>query len=155
MSTDLLMQETGNGGDLVLKGNNLTLARAFQNMPYLGMFGGNVEQSTTGPKQPGEQALDFWGNYLLMSQQPELQFNSDFERALYNTALSSAGRLQLERAVKEDINFMTVFSVLTISASIDDADRIRVYIQIQEPDNLQSTEFIYIWDNAKQELTTE
>lgn len=155
MSTDLLMQESGDGGDLVLKGNTVTLAHAFQNMPYLGMFGGNVEASTTGPKQPGEQAHDYWGNYLLMSQSPELQFNSNFERSTYTTAISSAGRIQLERAVEEDIEFMTVFSELTVSVSIIDVDRIKIFINIQEPENLQSTDFVYIWDKAKQELTTD
>ncbi len=154
MSTDLLMQECGNGGDLVLEGNTIKLATSFQNMPYLGMFGGNPEQSTIGPKEEGEQAFDWWGNYLLMSQQPDVQFNSIFEKTISEVALSSSGRLQLERAVKEDIKFMETFSIVTVTAVIDGVDRLEIFIELQEPDNLQSTEFVYIWDNAKKELTT-
>lgn len=155
MATDLLMKESNNGGDLVLEGNTLKLANSFQNMPYLGCFGGNVEASTVGPKEDGEQAQDWWGNYLLMSQQPEVQHNSIFERTITQVALSSAGRLQLERAVKEDIKFMEAFALVTVTATIEDADRVKIYIELQEPDNLQSTVFVYIWDNAEQELTTE
>lgn len=155
MATDLLMQESNNGGDLVLKGNAMSLANSFQNMPYLAMFGGNVEQSTLGPKEPGEQAQDWWGNYLLMSQQPDVQLNSIFERTITQVSLSSAGRLQLERAVKEDIKFMEAFALVNVTASIQDVDRVKIFIELQEPDNLQSTEFVYIWDSAKEELTTE
>lgn len=149
------MQENNNGGDLVLEGNTMKLANSFQNMPYLAMFGGNPEQSTTGPKEEGEQAFDWWGNYLLMSQQPDVQLNSIFERTITQVALSSAGRLQLERAVKEDIKFMEAFALVAVTVTIEDVDRIKIFIELQEPDNLQSTVFVYIWDNAKQELTTE
>ena len=39
---DLLIIETDNGGDLVLRNNDLVSIEGFENMPYLGMFGGNV-----------------------------------------------------------------------------------------------------------------
>lgn len=149
------MQENNNGGDLVLEGNTMKLANSFQNMPYLATFGGNPEQSTVGPKEEGEQAFDWWGNYLLMSQQPDVQFNSAFERMITQVALSSAGRLQLQRAVKEDIKFMEAFALVTVTVTIEDVDRVKIFIELQEPDNLQSTVFVYIWDSAKQELTTE
>lgn len=149
------MKENNNGGDLVLEGNTMKLANSFQNMPYLATFGGNTEQSTVGPKVEGEQAFDWWGNYLLMSQQPDVQLNSIFERTITQVALSSAGRLQLQRAVKEDIKFMEAFALVTVTVTIEDADRVKIFIELQEPDNLQSTVFVYIWDNAKQELTTE
>lgn len=155
MATDLLLKEEGNGGDLVLEGNRLALATSFQNMPYLGMLGGNVEQSTVGPKEDGEQALDWWGNYLLLSQQQELQFNSIFERKMAEVSISSAGRLEIERAVKEDIKFMQDFAQVSVTVEIQNTDRIRININIEQPDNLESTEFVYLWDSAAQELTTE
>ena len=45
-------------------------------MPYLGSFGGNPEQSTTGAKEPDEQAFDWWGNFLFSPNEPKKQFNS-------------------------------------------------------------------------------
>lgn len=40
--SDILLIETDNGGDFVLKNNDLASIEGFENMPYLGMFGGNV-----------------------------------------------------------------------------------------------------------------
>lgn len=147
------MKETGDGGDLILKGNDLSVINGFQNMPYLGTFGGNPDQSTTGPKNPDEKAFDYWGNYLFSPNQPKIQFNSLLEKKLTETTISSDGRVQIQRAVQKDLSFMNDFSVVTVEVSIASVDRILIYIKIQEPDNLQSNEFVYIWDGTKQELT--
>ena len=42
--SDLQIIENGDGGDAVLNGNDLSIIDGFQNMPYLGMFGGNVDK---------------------------------------------------------------------------------------------------------------
>lgn len=150
---DLKMIETGDGGDLVLLGNDLAQINGLQNMPYLGLFGGNVEASTSGPKIPDQQAFDWWGNNLLNPNQPAVQSNSTFERALSEIPLSSHGRLLLEQAVKKDLGFMSSFAGISVSASISVPDRIEVSIKIQEPNNKQSTELVFIWDGTKSELT--
>jgi hypothetical protein len=41
---DILLVETGNGGDVIFTGNDLAVINGFENMPYLAMFGGNVEE---------------------------------------------------------------------------------------------------------------
>lgn len=152
---DLLLKEEGDGGDIVLEGNSVKVINSFQNMPYLGMFGGNIEQSTIGPVQEGEQAFDWWGNWLLFSQQGQLQYNSTFERKIKEVALSSLGRVELERAAKFDIKFMEAFSAIVVDVSVESNDTIRIAIEINEPSNLQSTEIVYLWDSAKDELTIE
>jgi phage gp46-like protein len=150
---DLKVIETGNGGDLVLLGNDLVQINGFQNMPYLGLFGGNVEASTQGPKIPDQQAFDWWGNNLFMPNQSKIQLNSYFERALIEIPLSSRGRLLLEQAAKRSLAFMESFSGLSVSASITGPDRIELIVKIQEPNNKQSTELVFIWDGTKSELT--
>lgn len=149
---DLKMVESGNGGDLVLVGNDLAKINGFQNMPYLAMFGGNPEQSTTGPKIGDEQAFDWWGNQLLIPNQQIIQFNSLLEKKLSEVALSSNGRQQIEQAVRRDISFINSFATTSVSVSIASAERIDINITIQEPNNKQSTEFVYIWDSTKSEL---
>ncbi|MBL4810412.1 MAG: hypothetical protein JKY43_10205, partial [Phycisphaerales bacterium] len=57
---DLRIIENGDGGDAVLNGNDLEIINGFQNMPYLGMFGGNIKASTVGEKVENEQAFDWW-----------------------------------------------------------------------------------------------
>lgn len=149
---DLEMRETGDGGDLILKGNDLSVIEGFQNMPYLASFGGNVAASTEGAKVPDEQAFDWWGNHLLLTDDKTIQYNSDFERRLTEVALSSSGRIQLEQAILSDLDFMKAFSIISASVSIESVDRIKISIQIQEPDNLGSNAFVYIWDGTKLEL---
>ena len=62
---DLAVIENGNGGDIQVFGNDLAIVNGIENMPYLGMFGGNLEQSTVD-NEVTEFSLDWWGNDLLM-----------------------------------------------------------------------------------------
>jgi hypothetical protein len=150
---DIKLVENGNGGDFLLLKNDISLIDGYQNMPYLGMFGGNVEQSTTGPKIPDEQAFDWWGNQLLMANNYAIQMNSILEKTLNQVALNSAGRVQIRQAVQKDLVFMTAFGTLIVSVSITGPDRVQIDIQFQEPLNKQSTDLVYIWDATKNELT--
>lgn len=145
------MIETNDGGDFVLIGANLQMIDGFQNMPYLGMFGGNVESSTK-EFLATEQRFDFWGNELLMLNNAAIQFNSETERVLNQVALTSAARLEIENAVKTDLEFFRSFSTITVSASIVATDRVEINIQIVELETQESTEFVYIWDSTQREL---
>lgn len=149
---DLKMIETGDGGDFVLVGSNLQMIDGFQNMPYFGMFGGNVE-SNTQEFLPTEQRFDFWGNQLFTLQNAAIQFNSETERILNEIALTSSGRLQIENAVKDDLDFFRSFSTISVAASIVATDRVEIAIQIVELPTQESTEYVYIWDSTQQELT--
>lgn len=149
------MIENGSGGDLVLLGNDLAMINGLQNMPYLGMFGGNPDQITTGPKIADQQAFDWWGNQLLYPNLPAIQFNSLLEKKLQQVALSSQGRLQIEQTIKKDLAFMTNFAGVTVDVSIAAPERIDINIKIQEPNNKQSTELAYIWDSTNSELTEQ
>lgn len=149
---DLKLIETGNGGDLELLGRDLAVVQGFGNMPYLAMFGGNVEASTPRTRVPGEQAFDFWGNSLFHPNNTAVQFNSLTERRLMEVALNSSGRLQIEQAVKRDLAFMKPFAEVTVSVEITGPDRVRISILLKEPGNLQEKQFIYIWDGTRLDL---
>jgi hypothetical protein len=152
---DLKMIETGEGGDIVLSGNDLTMIGGLQNMPYIGTFGGNVAASTNGAKVDGELAVDYWGNNLLMPQDLAVQYNSDLERKLRNVAINSAGRIQLQRTVERDLSFMQKFATVSVVVILISVNRIQINITIKEPDNLQSNELVFIWDATEAELTFE
>lgn len=152
---DLKIIETGDGGDAVLLENDLVIIDGFQNMPYLGMFGGNIEQSTTSDeRETDEQAFDWWGNLLLMNDEQTLQFNSLLEKKLKEVSLTSGGRIDIVNTINEDLSFMSEFSGVTVSAALVSVDRIEINIKILEPDNLESNEFTYLWDSTESELTT-
>jgi hypothetical protein len=149
---DLKIIETGNGGDAVLGSSDLSVIYGFENMPYLAMFGGNVEASTPSERPENSQAFDWWGNDLLLKNEPKLQFNSETERTLKNVALSSTGRNQIEQAVKYDLSFMNDFAEPSIETAITAPDRLEISVQIKQPDNLADKLYVFIWDATKQDL---
>ncbi len=143
---DVLIIETLNGGDIVKKGNDVTTAAGWENMPYLAMFGGNVRQSTPSRRVEGELNFDFWGNAY--EPDPVVQMNSQTERTLMTTALTSTGRVVIENAVKADLAFMSEFADVTVAVSIVSDDRVQIDIAIIEPTNLQNRNFRYLWDST-------
>jgi hypothetical protein len=143
---DLLIIETGNGGDVVLNGNDFVLIDGLSNMPYLAMFGGNVEVSSDG------ESNDWWGNSLLMFNEPDIQYISVLERTLKNIALSSSSIQTIKRAVAEDLAFMQDFSDIKIDIQLIGIDRISIYLKITKLDGLEIVEFNYLWDSTTNEL---
>lgn len=154
MIADLRLIETFNGGDIVLKGNDIEMISGFQNMPYIGMFGGNRNQSTTGSKVT-EQAFDFWGNNLFDPNGQDVWFNSLTEQMLNITSLTSQGRLEIEQAVKKDIDFLTKFATVTVSVQLVSVDTVIITIEVQEPNIKSSETFTYIWSATQSELNDQ
>lgn len=149
---DCAIIENGNGGDLVKNPKDLLLFFGFENMVYLAMFGGNVEQSTPSKRLVAQQDFAWWGNNLLMTNDASIQLNSATERALNTVPLTSSGRVQIDNFIKTDLQFMEEFVNLTVETAITATDRLEISLRLQKPDNLQSTQFVYIWDATLHEL---
>lgn len=111
---DLLVIETGNGGDLRIAGNDLETIRGYENMPYLSMFGG----------------ADWWANDLIT--EPTQRMQSLTEAALLNNALTSSGRIAIIRAIEQDLAFLTnqTGALVAVEASITGPDRLEISINI-------------------------
>lgn len=150
---DLRLIENYDGGDLVFRGNDFQQISGFQNMPYIALFGGN-RQPTTGPKVT-EQTFDFWGNYLFHPNDDKMWFNSITESLLEDISLTSSSRIQLEEAVKKDLEFMKDFATLNVNVQLISVDKVRILIEIQEPDQQNSTIYTYLWSVTEGELTLE
>lgn len=151
---DVKLVETLNGGDLEFLNRDMATVLGLGNMPYLAMFGGNVGFPTPVTRLESEQAFDWWGNTALMPRQKAIQFNSYTENALKTVSLTSQGRLRIEEAVKKDLQFMAPFAKVSVEVTIIGVDKVKIYIALQEPDNLQAKEFIYIWDGTRLDLGT-
>lgn len=149
---DLELTESGNGGELIKNKKDLSVIFGFENFPYLSMFGGNVEESTPVTRFDGQQALDYWGNTLLMPEDSKIQFNSLTERMLKTTPLTSQGRVLIENAIKEDLQAMSDFANVIVKVEIVATDKIVIGIRLLQPDNIQRKDFIYIWDATNFEL---
>ena len=149
--SDLKLIETFDGGDLVLNGNDLQVIDGFQNMIYLALFGGNIEQSTKEFDED-EERFDYWANDLLMLDSSDIQYNSETERTLNEVTLNSRGRLLIEQSVKKDLEFMQDFGNIEVNVSIVQNDRVKINVIIKEPNELNSNEFNYIWGATENEL---
>jgi hypothetical protein len=149
---DLELLETGNGGDLVKKVRDLSVISGFQNMAYLALFGGNPNHSTPVNRLSNTQDFSWWGNNLLFKEKPEFQFNSLTESVLMNVALNSSGAAKIEQAVKKDLEFMKKFADLTISVSILSDTRCEISVKINQPENEQNKDFVFVWDSTQKEL---
>lgn len=144
---DIKIYETGNGGDIMIRGNDLESVQSFENMPYLGMFGGNVEQTTDQVGETDEQRFDWWGNSFLFDLPTQL--NSITERTLINTPITSQGRILIENAIKADLQFMQSFAIVTVAVTIISDDWLNIAIGIREPSNQNNYLYQFIWDAAK------
>lgn len=149
--SDVYLIETGDGGDLVLLGNDIKMIDGLENMIYLALFGGNPGFVTSGAKNT-EQAFDYWGNFMLNPSEPRVWFNSTLEYLLDNTAINSSGRVKLEQAVINDLKFMNDFAKVSASVTLTGVDQVKISVIVIEPSTLNSTEFSYIWNSTKQEI---
>lgn len=147
---DLRLIETGNGGDLIRIINDLNVINGLSNYPYIALFGGNVAQSTPQFREVGEESFDWFGNVFL---DKTIQFNSATERTLNEVALNSSGRVQIEDAIKEDLEFFRKFGDIKVSTSIVATDKLKINISLKKFDELQEQIFEYIWDSTIQEFT--
>lgn len=152
MNLDVLIFENGDGGDVNLLGNDIEMTDSIFDMVYMAMFGGNPEAVTTGNEIASEQRNDFWGNALLLPNDPEKQFNSITEKTLNEVALDSSGRVKIEDAIKIDLNFMFILAQIEVDVSIVSDNRTQMDITLQEPGNLTNKSFQFIWDGTRNEL---
>ena len=129
--TDLTIRETLNGGDLVVESNDLQLTDELTNQVYLALFGGNVEQSTFDLNSDvSNERFDFWGNELFHQDEPDFQYNSQFERTLNRVALNTQGLQELEQVAEQDLSFLSEFGTVDVDISIVSHERIRIDVAV-------------------------
>lgn len=152
---DILLFESGDGGEMAIKSNDLCLVETILQQAYLAMFGGNVEANTTGNEIPTQERSDYWANQLLWPDTPSKQFNSNTERTLQNVALNSAGRLQIITAVENDLDYLKLIVNFTVDVSILSSSRVQISIRFRRKDNLEDKVLVLVYDNAENEVITQ
>ena len=150
---DLLLCETGNGGDFIFASNDFKLTDGFSNQVYLGWFGGNIggEERDREDAPQSEQRSDWIGNDLFFEADLDFKFNSELETLLNKSVLNSSQVIIIEETANHDLDFMADFGAVSIEAEIQDLDRIKINAKIIEPDNSGNKTFSFIWDSTKNE----
>jgi len=122
---DVALFENNNGGDSLVKGNDLVKFFENEGQVYLALFGGNVEEDTPTVQIKGKERNYYWGNYFLNT---ENQFNSRTERTLKNVSLSSQGRGKIQAAVEYDLAYLKKYANINVVVSIIGQNKITIKI---------------------------
>ena len=149
---DIALYETGNGGDLFIENNDVSTVGTLTHQVYISLFGGNIEASTKGNEIETEKRFDWWANSLLFKEDTTRQFNSETERTLNTTALNSSGRIKIEQAVKNDLQFLSQIINLSVQVQIISDSRINIVVRFQELQNKENKVLQFLWDNLKKEI---
>ena len=149
---DIQLYETGNGGDFSIQNRDLSLVETLYQQAYLSLFGGNIEASTRGDELPTQVREDWWANSLQFRENKEKQFNSETEQTLNNTPLNSAGRIEIIRAVENDLKYLKNISDVQVNVLILASNKVKIIIALQVPDNQEDKVLQIIWDNARLEV---
>lgn len=144
MEEDLLLTETGNGGDLVIRDNDLVLTSNLSNQIYLALFGGNLVDDN------GELFNEYWANVQLSD---ESKYVSQFERTLNEVVINSSGLQRLHEAANKDLEFLKKYVNYTLELSILNKDSISLYIDIKAPNNVENKVSI-VWNSTTKTVTS-
>lgn len=155
ITKDVLIFESGDGGELSIENQDLVFVETLYQQIYLALFGGNVEQVTKTDYLFNEQRFDYWGNSLFFADAPSLQFNSNTEKTLQNIALNSSGRLELIRAVESDLQYLNELLNYTVDVLFFEVNKIKIIVNFVSKDNQENKVLQLIYDNAKNELIIE
>lgn len=152
---DIALYETGSGGDFFVENNDLSLSNTLVNNIYISLFGGNIEDSTTGFEIEGQLREDWWANSLIFSEQKQRQFNSETERILRNAVLNSSGRIEVIRAVENDLKHLKSFAKILVDTTVLSSNKIVIFVKITSLDNEEEKTIKIIWDSLKNEAIIE
>lgn len=142
--------EDGNGGQLVLRNNEIVQTRSLATLAYLLMFGGNVEAETEKENAPGELKFDWWGNDP--AKPSDTWINSRTEKVLRGIEISSSSRFTIEEAVKSDVKSLEQFGEVEVEVSFVSMSRVKIVITISEPSVKNDTSLTLVWDASRSEI---
>lgn len=155
ITTDILLYESGDGGEFSIQSGDLALTESLFNQVYLALFGGNVASNTKREYLPTEERFDYWANSLIWVNEPIKQFNSNTERVLQEVALNSSGRLAILQAVNDDLQYLNSLLDFAAESEIISVNKIRIIVNFTAKGNQQDRVLQLVYDNAKNEIIIE
>lgn len=154
-TTDIVLYETGSGGDFSILNNDLLMGETLYQQIYLALFGGNPQASTKQSYLITEDRFDYWGNSLIWKDVKTKQFNSETERTLLTTTINSSGRLTIIQAISQDLQYLKSVVDLTVDVELLTTNKIRIIIGLSGKTNQQDRILQLVFDNARKEIIIE
>jgi len=152
---DILLYESGSGGEMSIASNDLVMGENLYQQVYLALFGGNIEANTKPDILLNEERFDWWGNTLFFKDKPTRQFNSNTERTLLDVVLNSSGRLRIIQAVNDDLVYLSELLNSTVDVEFFNTNKIRIIVMFSPKTNQENKVLQLVYDNAKNELIIE
>lgn len=134
---DILIYESGDGGEMKLKNDDLETVSSITNSFYLALF--------------SSKTSDWWGNAELLTDNP---FSSTFEKTLDSVSLNSSGLKQLEQSALEDLSFLKQYGEITVFAAVLDLNKISLKINFKEPSGSEKI-VKFVFDKLRNEIIEE
>jgi len=155
LTKDILLYETGSGGDFAIISNDIVLGDVLYQQFYLAMFGGNLMASTKQEYLENEERFDYWGNSLVWPTNKARQFNSETERVLQKAVINSSGRMEIIKAVKSDLAYLESMINFDVEVSLESLNRVSILITFTGKTNQQDKSLQFVFDSSKNELIIE
>jgi len=140
--------DNGDGGQLFIQNNDIQKSGGLGVAVYLKLFGGNVDASTTGQEVSGEIRKDWWGNNRFDTSRKWI--NSETERVLRGASLTDQSLIDIEEAVKTDLESLKIFGEISVSVAYPGLNRVSIAITIKQV--AQDAEILVVWDATKNEI---
>jgi len=140
--------DNGDGGQLFIQNNDIQKSGGLGVAVCLKLFGGNVDASTTGQEVSGEIRKDWWGNNRFDTSRKWI--NSETERVLRGASLTDQSLIDIEEAVKTDLESLKIFGEISVSVAYPGLNRVSIAITIKQV--AQDAEILVVWDATKNEI---
>lgn len=117
---DLSVYESGDGGELTIKGNDLETTDSLYNQVYLAFFGaqlGDYDEDNLDEYGPLQERPQYWQNQLFFTQDEDFRMAGKLEWELQNSAITSQRLFELEETAKEDLHFLGETAEVTVEIS--------------------------------------
>ena len=130
-----------NGTDLIFSATTgIKEFDSYINMVILGIFGGNVEANEPNSRRSGDIIDSYWGNRYGNKE------NSNTERLLRSSNLSSSTPKVVEKSVRNDLKFLeTTLELKDVKVWIEDRDRLNIEIYLGRKKGDKTLRVKFVW----------
>lgn len=139
---DVLLEDTPDGGNLVIEDGLIQDDRGFRTAVYLSLFGGNMDDPAII-----ESNQSWWGNQI---GDKETELRSSFQNVICSLPLTTKNLQAAEDAAKKDLQWIIdkgIGDEITVSGSIENIKEANFEIKLfKDGENVLDTTFGVEWE---------
>lgn len=139
---DVLLQLTGDGGEISVTGGIVSMAGSLETMALLCLFGGNTDDDGSA-----DNAFTYWGN--LSETEPSKRYVSKTQNILKGLPLSASNLNKVDEAVRFDTQVFldeNIASSVEVETTIPGINTLKIVLRINADEREQVIEFILVWN---------